>query len=230
MKLCSNCGEWKEETQFVKDNRQPDGLGFGCRDCFNNAQRKKYAINSENQLAKHKIWYYKNAETIKEKAREYYRKYVKNDPDKQKKNREKAAEWTKNNPEKNRERSRKWAKANSDRKSEQNKNRYKNNKEHFRIIGKIWNLNNPEKVRSYHVNREARKRGNGGKISADEIRKLFEFYNHTCLCCKRKEPEIKLTLDHVKPLILGGENKIENAQPLCKSCNCSKKAKYIDYR
>lgn len=79
-------------------------------------------------------------------------------------------------------------------------------------------------------NRRARIEGNGGKITDKQWNSLKEFYNFTCLCCGRKEPEIKLELDHVIPISLGGMHDIDNAQPLCKSCNSSKRAKHIDYR
>lgn len=78
--------------------------------------------------------------------------------------------------------------------------------------------------------RRARLSGNGGTITKQEWSWLKEFYDYTCLCCGKREPEIKLTLDHVLPLTMGGKNVIENAQPLCQSCNSSKHNKYIDYR
>jgi 5-methylcytosine-specific restriction endonuclease McrA len=80
-------------------------------------------------------------------------------------------------------------------------------------------------------NREAAKR-NGGTITEKEWSDLKKKYDYTCLCCGRREPEIKLTLDHVKPLAKphNGINIITNAQPLCGSCNFSKGAKWIDYR
>jgi len=69
-----------------------------------------------------------------------------------------------------------------------------------------------------------------GKFTLKEWEDIKQKYNYTCLCCLKKEPEIKLTIDHILPLILGGSNYINNIQPLCISCNSKKGKQNIDYR
>ena len=147
-----------------------------------------------------------------EYAREYWRK------------------WYAENREKVREKYRKWYAENLEQQRERERKRRAEHPEQVRENYRKWNINNPEKVLENNRTYRARKKGNGGKITAKEWLWLKEFYDFTCLACERKEPEIELTLDHVIPLKLGGKNSIDNAQPLCRSCNCIKHAKHIDYR
>ena len=80
----------------------------------------------------------------------------------------------------------------------------------------------------------ARKRRNL-KLGAEGFHTLGEWqtlkaqYNWTCPSCKRKEPEIKLTEDHIVPFTKGGSDNIENIQPLCRSCNSKKHNKIVKY-
>jgi 5-methylcytosine-specific restriction endonuclease McrA len=85
-------------------------------------------------------------------------------------------------------------------------------KEHKRIIKKILN----------HKRRDYTK----GTFKKQEWEEMKKLYNYTCPCCDKKEPEIKLTIDHIIPLSKGGTNTIDNIQPLCLKCNCKKNNKH----
>jgi len=144
--------------------------------------------------------------------------------------RERSRQFRNENLEKAAERFSKWRNENLE-KAHQAVNRWRSkNPEKNKEITRRWHEANPEKRQEHDRNRRARENGNGGKIAAVEWKQLKDHYRHTCLCCGKKEPEIKLELDHVIPLVLGGENKIQNAQPLCSTCNRSKGTKHIDYR
>lgn len=84
--------------------------------------------------------------------------------------------------------------------------------------------------RAKTAKRRARKRINGGKITDAQLIQIKDFYNNTCLRCGRRPPEVRLTVDHVTPLTLGGEDTPQNAQVLCVSCNSKKGVTAQDFR
>ncbi len=134
---------------------------------------------------------------------------------------------------------RRWRKANSEKEREYIKKycashlqaiheRAKKCRERHPGTSRNWRRNNKDKVRNYELTRRARQARNGGNMTPDEWNAVLEFYGHRCLCCGRDD--VKLTIDHVLPIFLGGAHTVENVQPLCGPCNSSKGHKHIDYR
>jgi 5-methylcytosine-specific restriction endonuclease McrA len=79
------------------------------------------------------------------------------------------------------------------------------------------------------IRRKVRLLKNGGFHSQGEWENLKAQYNWTCPACKKSEPKISLTKDHIISVLKGGSNNIENIQPLCRPCNSRKRSKIIKY-
>ena|SRR3989304_2636943 len=123
-----------------------------------------------------------------------------------------------------------WYIAHSEQKREYVRKWYIDHIQEKREKVRSWSRAHPDKVKARVQLKARRKFLNGGHYEDDEWIALIEKYNHTCLRCGKKEPEIKLYPDHIIPVILGGTSNIDNIQPLCKRCNCIKHTKVINYR
>ena len=111
---------------------------------------------------------------------------------------------------------------------------YKNTPNYIKKVrerSKYTNLTKEQKIKKSFRNKQYinRKRGARGSHTLGEWERLKAQYDWTCPSCERREPEIKLTEDHIISIKLGGSNNIENIQPLCQSCNSKKHTKTIKY-
>jgi len=113
--------------------------------------------------------------------------------------------WAKSNraadPEAYRERTRQWARANRDKKSEYRKS---------------WVKQHPGYGKDHKARYRSRKRNNGVfQITQKDLNRILS------TPCRCGNPEVEL--DHIIPIARGGRHSIGNLQPLCRTCNASKK-------
>lgn len=221
-KRCTKCEEVRCVGQFTKDKHLKSGLKSHCRICAKAYQDAR--IEHRRDL-----------------GRAYYREHA----DEQKKYKQSRKEWY-------REYKKSWEKKNIDRirasrlsrkelANQRRRQHYLENPDSaiartraYRQVHPEYNREyaqaHPEIIRLKTAHRRARKKKAEGSYTVEEWELLKVQYKYSCLCCGRKEPEIKLTIDHIVPLTKGGDNTIDNLQPLCYSCNSAKRSKVIDYR
>lgn len=96
----------------------------------------------------------------------------------------------------------------------------------LRFLRRKHRRENPEMHRVYAQNRRAFA-SNCAPLVIEEWLFVKDFYGEICLSCSK---ECRQTIDHIVPVSKGGDNSIRNLQPLCQSCNSTKRDKTIDYR
>lgn len=111
MKRCSKCKTEKDEGEFSKNKRNPDGLSYWCKLCTSEYDRKRYQSNPEERIEHTRRWYQNNPQ----KAREYSRNWCRNNPEKRKLSLKK---WCQKNPEKIRINVKNWCQKNPEKKRE----------------------------------------------------------------------------------------------------------------
>jgi hypothetical protein len=233
-KKCTRCGETKSLDDFYKPNPKTGKQESRCKACMRERAKEWGDKNPERKQTRLEKWRAENRDHELEYKRRYHkehrdeelpkkRAYHKANVEREReyknrhrrenyeKHRESFLKWFNANVEKIREAGRRWNEANRERRSQY----YKDNRERYN---------------QHSHTRRARIKGNGGIYTVSEWLALKEHYNHTCLCCGRREPEIVIEPDHILPITKGGSNSIDNIQPLCVSCNRRKSTKHIDYR
>jgi hypothetical protein len=221
-KLCTKCKISFDETVFYlkKDGHRRSWCAY-CMQKYANDYRANHPHTKEEiKIANHNCY-------IKQKVQRS----------------EKYKIWRQNNKEKKAEMDREYYKNHSDiiknrahKFYEDNKERIlvdckiyrKNNLEHIKQVKKEYNKSHVREKRIRENYRRCAKHNNGGSYTVQEWVDLCNKYENKCLACGKTG--VQLTADHIVPVSGGGSNYIYNIQPLCRSCNCSKSTKTIDYR
>lgn len=230
-KACSKCGQVKQLSCFSRHNgskSSKSGYRASCKSCdveynrryrqanrdaVNRRKREWAAANPQKKAAmdatyrqKNKdkiranflIWAEKNKERLKEKNREYRLA----------------------NADAKKEKDRLYAKAHPEVNAAASRRYRKNNPEKVKEIQKKYQSKNPE----IRVNIRAKRRAriNSGKylVTNREIKLLRKMQ---CLYCGLPGGQI----DHVIPIARGGEHRIGNLAPACRSCNAQKNRSFI---
>lgn len=223
LKVCTQCGQSRPHSEYHKKKDGKFGLQPKCKACVLAYQRARWQNDKEHMKEI-------DARSKEKHGRKYYERY------KEKNNARKRTRYR--TDEEYRERcklyARKWGAEHYYRKAYVHKQWEKANQQRRKIYIKRHQNKYREQYRELWVaqsaERRARQRNASGNFTRKEWQNLKRAWNYTCLCCGKSEPEIKLSQDHVVPLVLGGSNDIDNIQPLCVSCNSKKSGRYIDYR
>lgn len=215
-KRCWNCGEIKPITEFHKKASR-------CKKCACKVSKEWRESNPQRNNDAIKKWHKEHPERVAEIKTNWRKLNLEKQHASEKKYRD-------SNKEKEQKRTKKYYQEHREEKAEYQKEYRASNKEKVRLWDRLWSKANRDKMREKARVRRARKLSSLGRITAAEERALFTKYNNRCINPNCPDPTKPVTLDHIVPLSRGGADTIDNAQPLCLSCNDSKWVKTIDYR
>lgn len=152
-------------------------------------------------------------------------------------------EWTNNNPEKSRSVSKKSYEKNKEKNQRRSLNYYHDNKQDRLGYNRVYRQENtpketnrnkkyrrthPEITANKSRNRRARKNGNGGSHTVDDIINQLKSQKHRCYWCNKNLQTRKYHVDHVIPLSKGGKNDPSNIVISCPICNLTKGDKTLE--
>lgn len=102
---------------------------------------------------------------------------------------------------------------------------YKNNKEKLKEYKQNWAKDNPEKVFNATVRKRKIKENQGDGITKEQWIEMMIFFEWKCAYSGISLNKNNRTIDHIKPLSLGGEHEIWNCVPMYMPYNSSKYTK-----
>lgn len=70
-KLCPQCGETKQVSDFYRHKRSKDGMAWWCKECQNQYAKKWGEANREKRREYNKNWKQKNREWVRVRARKW---------------------------------------------------------------------------------------------------------------------------------------------------------------
>lgn len=228
-RTCMDCGQTFPLTEeFFRRQKAKNGKYYfqqRCRKCRAAKDVRYYAENREHIRAYKSEWEKANPDKVREQ-KQHSRK--RRDPEKVRAEKQRSHIRCR---EKNNERSRQWYHANREHTRQLAAEYYQEHRETKLQQALEYQANNPEYVRAREARRRARKAENGGMVTQEELRELFEQQESRCAYCGTLiffEIERDVQLEHMTPIAKGGSSDITNLCYACPDCNLSKHDKTVD--
>lgn len=222
MALCQKCQKEKQKTEFYGRKGASKDVASRCKSCTReDAKQERRSDEYKNRLADleelEKSGLRRCTKCQEAKDKECFAKSGKGEGKLHAVCRDcmrlYGQQWYQNNLEQKKQKNREWG---------------ENNKDKVAVLSHRWYEANKDKNRIKRSRRRALEEGADGSFTKEQFEALCNFYGPCCLRCGQVR---SLTIDHVIPLTKGGNNKIENIQPICRSCNSSKRNHHnTDYR
>ena len=195
-----------------------DQISSKSREYYQNTRAKKldyareYRNSHKSEIADWKKTYrLQNLEKLKEKDRKYRA------ANRSMLNRLRQQRYAAD-PDRYLARNREWAESNVEKANAIKRKWVLKNREKASAAGKKWRSNNPAKRAEMKLRRRARiARNPAHEVSDDFLQRL---YGLPCVACGSED---NISADHIIPVARGGEHSESNLQPLCGSCNSSKR-------
>lgn len=102
----------------------------------------------------------------------------------------------------------------------------KRNWDLVREIHRAWSKANPEKVLASARTQRAKRKGAIGSHTPRDFAEIVKQQDNRCKYCLREfSDKVKIEVDHIIPIRMGGTNFKENIQAACSTCNKRKSDK-----
>ena len=102
-----------------------------------------------------------------------------------------------------------------------------NNRDRLNLLHRNWTAKNRERARLIDQRVKAKRQAafNDGTITLKAWLSVLDKFDNKCVYCGSDK---NITMDHVMPLVRGGEHSIKNVVPACKPCNSKKNDRLPD--
>ena len=207
-KILEQHKQWRENNKnYMKQYREDN------KDKLREQRKQYYEDNKDKIAEQHKQWYEDNKDKILEQHKQYNKQYYED-------NKDKKAEYGKQ-----------YREDNKDKISEWHKQHYENNKDKLREQKKQYRATPQGQATRFNSScrRRIKKQNQGNGITKDQWLEMMNFFNWKCAYSSEVLSEKgQRSIDHIKPLVKGGEHEVWNTVPMYRPYNSSKQDKDME--